>query len=141
MPTYTPTTDGGNQIAITLTPPQAAAMLPNGESIPDYAETALWAIAALRTGTWGAGTRAETTPGPDQWEQVINDLEKYIRQLDGILDAAIREHAKTGGTYDDLSRAMNSARSTAQYRRDKVLARQPADRTEEAAARQEPRRH
>jgi len=115
---------GGLDITISLTPEEAAAAGHIGD-LADWFDTALWALAVLRTG------RVDRTDGhaltANDLHTVINDLDhRLLPRLQGIRDAAVRRHADLGGTYGDLATAMDTSRSTAQYRRDALTAKTPS---------------
>ncbi|MEU5221002.1 hypothetical protein AB0G79_33045 [Streptomyces sp. NPDC020807] len=111
---------GGGDLVISLTPNQSKALGPEAGPLADWFHSALMALALLRT-----GRNSEGEPyfaGPADWYTVINDLDhRLIPRLEGIRDAAVRAHARTGGTVQDLAFAMDVARSTAQYRREALL--------------------
>lgn len=117
----------GDQVQITLTIPAAEADAIGMElsTLVDRMDTALWALAMLRT---GRNDRAEESRPvtTDDLYWVINDLEHRLTpRLKGIRDAAIRRHADLGGTYGQLATAMDVGRSTAQRRRDGVTRQAP----------------
>ncbi|MEV6426025.1 hypothetical protein [Streptomyces sp. NPDC051662] len=116
--------DGGVDITISLTKAEADAIGPEAGLLIDWIDTALWALAILRTGQAVRGDQRAITK--DDFHTVINNLDKkLIPRLDGIRDAAVVRHADLGGTYGDLAIAMDVARSTAQTRRDAIERRQP----------------
>ncbi|WP_327707548.1 hypothetical protein OG530_41005 (plasmid) [Streptomyces decoyicus] len=115
--------EGGLDITISLTAEESAAA---GfvDNLGDWFDTALWALAILRSG------RVDRTDGhaltAADLYTVINDLDhRLLPRLEGIRDAAVRRHAELGGTYGDLALAMDTSRSTAQYRRDALTAKSP----------------
>ncbi|MEU1668505.1 hypothetical protein ABZ547_33985 [Streptomyces sparsogenes] len=50
-----------------------------------------------------------------------------INRLQGIRDAAVRQHAAQGGSYGALASAMGVTRATAQSRRDTLLKKNPSE--------------
>ncbi|MEU3188686.1 hypothetical protein ABZ707_31485 [Streptomyces sp. NPDC006923] len=50
-----------------------------------------------------------------------------INRLEGIRDAAVRQHAAQGGSYGALASAMGVTRATAQSRRDTLLKKEPSE--------------
>ncbi|MFF7258616.1 hypothetical protein [Streptomyces microflavus] len=116
---------GGVDITISLSPSQAKAIGSEAGTMADWFHSALWALALLRSGRSTAGE--PYFAGPNDWYTPINDLDnRLIRRLEGIRDAAIRSHARSGGTVQELAYAMDVPRSTAQYRREALLAAMPS---------------
>lgn len=111
---------GGVDITISLTPAQEKALGPESGTLADWLHTALWALALLRTGQNAAGE--PYVAGPSDWYTAINDLDhRLLPRLEGLRDAVVREHARSGGSIGDLALAMDVKRSTAQYRRDAII--------------------
>ncbi len=114
---------GGLDITLSLTKQEADALGSDAAMLADWFDTALWTLAMLRTGQTPrrpADQPQEPTKG--DFYTSINDLgHRLIPRLEGILDAAIRAHAGLDATYGDLALALDTARSTAQYRRDTLL--------------------
>lgn len=111
--------DGGMDLTIRLTAAEIDAIGPTeAEGLLEYLDTALWALAVLRTG--------HTVRSEDQQELTADDLHAAIRDLhkrlipmlEGVGDAAIRRHRELGGTTGELAAAMDSPRSSAQRRRE-----------------------
>jgi hypothetical protein len=130
MATYFRTGDdsiqGGVDITLSLTPAEAAAIGGEASTLADWFDTALWALAILRTGH--SVRPAEDTPArpitANDLHDVINDLDhRLIPRLAGVRDAAIRRHKELGGSVGDLALAMDVARSTAQTRREALEAK------------------
>ncbi|QDN84426.1 hypothetical protein [Streptomyces sp. RLB3-6] len=122
---------GGLDITLSLTPAQAEALGPDADDLGDWIDTALWALALLRS---GQGTDGPHTAGPNDWSITIGDLDVLLLpRLEALRDAAVRAHAQLGGTYGQLAAAMNTTRSTAQYRRDALLAKEPTELEQWAA--------
>lgn len=116
---------GGMDLTISLSPSQAKAIGSDAGPMADWFHSALWAMALLRSGRNTAGE--PYFAGPDDWYTPINDLDnRLIRRLEGIRDAVVRAHARSGGTVQDLAHAMDVGRSTAQYRREALLAAMPS---------------
>lgn len=129
--------EGGGDIIISLTPAESAAVGGEAGVLADWFDTALWALAVLRSGhTVRNGPERQLTA--EDLYTVINDLDhRLLPRLEGIRDAAVRQHQALGGSVGQLANAMDVARSTAQYRRD-VLARTSASTWETWATRGRP---
>ncbi|OWA01061.1 hypothetical protein B9W68_30500 [Streptomyces sp. CS227] len=50
-----------------------------------------------------------------------------MNRLEGIRDAAVRQHAARDGSYGELANSMSVTRATAQSRRDTLLKRDPSE--------------
>ncbi|MEU6175803.1 hypothetical protein ABZ832_28330 [Streptantibioticus parmotrematis] len=50
-----------------------------------------------------------------------------INRLEGVREAAVRQHADGGGSYGELATSMSVTRATAQSRRDALLKKQPSE--------------
>ncbi|MFD4400815.1 hypothetical protein [Kitasatospora sp. NPDC058478] len=115
----------GLDITISLTPSQAKALGPEVSTLADWFDTALWALAWLRSGQSIDGQPHAFTL--DDFHTAINDLDhRLLPRLEGVRDAMIRAHAEAGGSVGDLALAMDVSRSTAQYRRETLLNKTPA---------------
>lgn len=115
----------GVDITISLTPAQAKAIGGEAGTMADWFHSALWAMATLRTGRNAAGE--PYFAGPNDWYTPINDLDnRLIPRLEGIRDAVVRAHARSGGTVQDLALAMDVVRSTAQHRREVLTRAMPS---------------
>lgn len=125
--------DGGAVLTIRLTGAEVDAIgLTEAEGLADRLDTALWGLAMLRTGRAVRITPESRPVDADDLHDVIRDLHKHlIPMLGGIRDAAIRRHRDLGGSTAQLAAAMDSARSTAQDRRE-ALDRTGPRRTEAA---------
>ncbi|GGZ29720.1 hypothetical protein GCM10010300_85640 [Streptomyces olivaceoviridis] len=77
----------------------------------------LHGLAQLRAG--GAST--------DDLANTILMSNGLMNRLEGIRDAAVRQHAAQGGSYGALASAMGVARATAQSRRDTLLKKDPSE--------------
>ncbi|MFJ8677705.1 hypothetical protein [Streptomyces sp. NPDC093589] len=123
-PTYRHGTDasrGGVDITISLTPAEAAALGHEASMLADWFDSALWALGILRT---GRNHRAEDGPAVTSQTlyTVINDLDhRLLPRIQGVRDAAIRQHHELGGSIGELALAMDVKKSTAQSRRNAVL--------------------
>jgi hypothetical protein len=95
-----------------ITPTEWAKLGPDATMLLDRFGSVLNALVALRT---GADLDAAA------WHHIINDLHRLNEALEGVGDATLRAHHGAGGSLADLALAMDTERSTAQYRRDKVL--------------------
>lgn len=116
---------GGLDITISLSPEEADVLGHEAADLCNWFDTALWALALLRT---GLNTRRPDTPPTvaADWMGVISDLDtRLLPRLQGLRDAAIRAHQEQGGTLNALSLAMDSPKSTAQSRRNKILGAMP----------------
>ncbi|MEU5445813.1 hypothetical protein [Streptomyces griseofuscus] len=124
----------GVDIVISLTANEAAAV-PELGPLADAFSGVLEGLAALRSGRvpadpdQGPGARPERDADAETWAAVIRAVEQQLRpRLEGIRDAAMRAHAADSGSYGQLARALGvTARSTAQYRRDKLKEQMPSD--------------
>lgn len=86
----------------------------------DWMYTGLMALAVLRQ---DPPNRAPA----ERWHLAISDLSaRLLPHLGGILDAVIRAHAESGGTYGQLAEAMAAPKGTAQSRRNRVMGKPPA---------------
>ncbi|MFJ3914470.1 hypothetical protein [Streptomyces vinaceus] len=119
--------NGGVDITISLTPSEANALGSDAAMLADWFDTALWALGMLRNGSNPRGpveidpTTAEVTA--DRLNKVIGDLDQLLLpRLQGIRDAAVRRHHELGGSINSLASAMDVSKSTAQSRRNVVLA-------------------
>ncbi|MFJ2170411.1 hypothetical protein [Streptomyces griseofuscus] len=90
----------------------------------DAGQLAMWlgavlhGLAQLRAG--GAST--------DDLATTILMANGLMNRLEGIRNAAVRQHATQGGSYGALASAMGVTRATAQSRRDTLLKKEPSDR-------------
>jgi len=108
---------GATDIIISLTPEEVRRLGVDAAVLADWFDTALWVLARLRNGH-------EMTA--QDWHTAINDLDhRLLPRIEGIRDAVIRAHAAAGGSVGDLALAMDVPRSTAQYRREVLLAAPP----------------
>lgn len=136
MLTYRQGTRGGLDLVISLTDDQAAALGVDAAELAEALDTVLVGIAALRTGQ-DPQVPADATPSlkdapasnPTSWAAwLIRDTHRLTGRLGGVLAAAIRAHANTGGTYAALAEAMGARRrSSAQRRRDTITGAPPGD--------------
>lgn len=114
---------GGLDITISLTPGEAQALGTDAADLADWFDTALWAIALLRTGLNERGGEQQAIT-PDTLYTAISDLDRsLIPRLQGARDAIIRLHQELGGSIGQAKRAMDVAKSTAQSRRNAVTHR------------------
>ncbi|MFF3177987.1 hypothetical protein ACFVQ0_35810 [Streptomyces sp. NPDC057900] len=77
----------------------------------------LYGLAQLRAG--GASTEDLAT--------TVLMSDGLMNRLEGIRDAAVRQHAARGGSYGELASSMSVTRATAQSRRDTLLKKQPTE--------------
>lgn len=103
--------DINGSVRIDITPAEWAKLGPDATMLLDRFGSVLNALVALRAGI---------DLNPDAWHRIINDLHRLNEALEGIHDATLRAHHAAGGSLGDLALAMDTERSTAQYRRDKV---------------------
>ncbi|MFD4528372.1 hypothetical protein ACFWP7_31540 [Streptomyces sp. NPDC058470] len=59
-------------------------------------------------------------------ERAIVVVTGLIERLEGVRDAAVRQHAAQGGSYGALATSMGVTRATAQYRRDALVKKDPS---------------
>ncbi|MCQ8194648.1 hypothetical protein [Streptomyces rugosispiralis] len=121
---------GGIDITISLTRDQAVA-IPDVGLMADAVRAALDALATLRLGYVDQSPYNPDQPhadaDADYWRSAIWALDRrLLSQLTGIRDAAVRAHIDSGGTVAETARAMDVARSTAQYRREALQATAPS---------------
>lgn len=115
---------GGLDITISLTPGEAKALGIEAGILADWFDTALWAIALLRTGQNERSQQTSKDVTPQTLYTVLNDLDhRFLPRLQGVRDAAVRLHHELGGSIGDLALAMDVAKSTAQSRRNAVMNR------------------
>ncbi|MEU3078753.1 hypothetical protein [Streptomyces laurentii] len=116
---------GGVDVTLSLTPAQSAALGIDLDTLTDWFDTALWALTLLRTGANDRNTDTDSAPTEATAAMlytVINDLDlRLLPRLQGLRDAAIRQHATLGGSLGQLAHAMDVTKSTAQSRRKAVL--------------------
>jgi hypothetical protein len=87
-------------------------------------ETLLWALDRMRSGEWKLdGDRDEETLSEIQ--TAIRGVHRLVPRVDGIAKALVREHIEAGGSYAGLAQAMDTARSTAQSRAQKIVKEAP----------------
>lgn len=115
----TPTYPGGLDLILAYSAEQAAALGDDATELADYADTALWALAALRSGgVIGEGRGPSTSTADFDWAVIVGDLTRLSARVKVLLTHAIVQHAEVGGTLGPLSAAMGGvARSTAETRR------------------------
>lgn len=119
-----PTREG---VTLEYQPEQQAALGADVATMADWLDTALLALAALRTGKVRRDGEL-TDPDAEFWYLPIDHLyHRLLPRLRGIEEAAIREHHAAGGSLSHLAQAMDvDARSTAQYRRSQVIDQAPS---------------
>jgi hypothetical protein len=109
----TPTHPGGIDVTFCLTPEEATAIGPDANQFFDQLHSAVSALVMLRN----------QTLTPNHAYTLINDLgTRLIPRLEAIRDETVRAHSVMGGSVGQLARAMDVPRSTAQGRRDAILA-------------------
>ncbi|MET7304660.1 hypothetical protein, partial [Embleya sp. NPDC005575] len=108
MAVTTRRTATGVSVTISLTQEQIDLIGSAAGTMADQLDTALWALARLRSGE-------ETTA--EEWCLVVNDLgHQLLPRLTGIYDEATRAAVREGVSHGQLARAMDVSRSTAQTR-------------------------
>ena len=108
------------ELTLHVTPDEVAVLGADASMLLDWLTSGLRALVALRNPT------AATADSPEAWDWVLDDLDyRLIPRLQGIRDAAIRAHAAAGGSVSHLALAMDVEKSTAQYRRERVLNSDP----------------
>lgn len=108
--TFTATPDGGATYTVTLTPQESAALYLDGPVMFDWATDWMAAVAALRT-------TPDDAP-PSRWAPLLHTLAAQLApRVDGTLDALVRAHMDAGASHGQTANAMDTARSTAQHRR------------------------
>ncbi|MEU0156811.1 hypothetical protein [Micromonospora fulviviridis] len=106
-------------VQLEVTPAQARVLGGDASLMLDWFDSALAGLVALREGRAAEMSR-------DDWHYLITHLEHRLTpRLEGLRDAVIRAHHAAGGSLADLALAMDVERSTAQYRRDRVVKREP----------------
>ncbi|SCL21298.1 hypothetical protein [Micromonospora aurantiaca (nom. illeg.)] len=106
-------------VQLEVTPAQARVLGADASLLLDWFDSALLALVALREGRAADMSR-------NDWHYLITHLEHRLApRLDGLRDAVIRAHHGAGGSLADLALAMDVEKSTAQYRRDRVVKREP----------------
>ncbi|WP_055607289.1 hypothetical protein [Streptomyces prasinus] len=100
-------------------PPSTAVAQALGDDVGQMAMrfgAVLHSLAQLRAG--GASTEDLAT--------IILMSNGLLNRLEGIRDAAVRQHAVQGGSYGALASSMGVTRATAQYRRDALVKKDPS---------------
>ncbi|MGC4855511.1 hypothetical protein ACLQ24_19470 [Micromonospora sp. DT4] len=106
-------------VQLEVTPAQARVLGGDASLLLDWFDSALVGLVALREGRAADMSR-------DEWHYLITHLEHRLApRLDGLRDAVIRAHHGAGGSLAELALAMDVEKSTAQYRRDRVVKREP----------------
>ncbi|MET9197134.1 hypothetical protein ABZX60_28015 [Streptomyces olivaceus] len=85
--------------------------------------TVMRGLAQLRAG--GTST--------DDLATTITVTTGLLNRLEGVRDAAVRQHAAQGGSYGALASSMGVTRATAQSRRDTLLKKDPSEMEKWAA--------
>ncbi|MEU7089678.1 hypothetical protein [Streptomyces achromogenes] len=103
-------------LTIPLSAADAQALGDDARQLAERFGAVLHGLAQLRVG--GAGT--------DGLEAAIGASTDLLAPLEGIRNAAIRQHAAEGGSCGALAKAMDIKQATAQYRRDILLENDPS---------------
>ncbi|MYR87189.1 hypothetical protein GTY41_20145 [Streptomyces sp. SID685] len=104
-------------LTIPLSAADAQALGDDGGQLAMRLGAVLRGLAQLRAG------KAST----DDLATTILMANGLTQQLEGIRNAAVRQHAAQGGSYGALANAMGVTRATAQSRRDTLLKKQPSE--------------
>jgi hypothetical protein len=114
--------DDGTDAVIIPLPPGPDYLGVDAALMSDYFRTVIDSLHNLRSGKWDV-------PGPktvaDLYTAIAHLEHRLAPRLQGLRDALIRAHYSAGGSHDDLSIAMDVARSTAQSRGNKVRRAEP----------------
>ncbi|MFG2097319.1 hypothetical protein [Streptomyces sp. NPDC048612] len=108
--------DHQDQLLVPLTAEAAAALGNDGEQLAALLGTVLHGMAQLRAGTASVDGLSTTLSGTTA----------LLERVEGVRDAAVREHAAQGGSYGALAKATSVTRATAQSRRDTLLKKDPS---------------
>ncbi|MDX3170294.1 hypothetical protein PV736_31735 [Streptomyces scabiei] len=109
-------TDPGPDLTIPLSTADAQALGDDVGQLAMRLGAVLHGLAQLRAG--GASTEDLAT--------TILMSNGLLNRLEGIRDAAVRQHAAQGGSYGALATSMGVTRATAQYRRDTLVKKDPS---------------
>ncbi|CAK7288421.1 hypothetical protein [Streptomyces misionensis] len=104
-------------LTIPLSAADAQALGDDGDQLAMRLGAVLHGLAQMRAG--GAST--------DDLAHTILMSTGLTKRLEGIRDAAVRQHAAQGGSYGALANAMGVTRATAQSRRDTLLKKDPSE--------------
>jgi hypothetical protein len=124
---------GGLDLVISLTEGQAAALGVDAAELAEALDTMLVGLAAMRTrrnpavpAGGGQSLKDEPVTAGAVWDEwLLRDLATLRTRVDGATAAAIRAHARHGGSYGELATATGVGRPTAQRRRDAVTRTDP----------------
>ena len=118
---YASETGGGAEITIRMDA-RERGVLAQDVALPFLLHRAMEAVIALRTGERPAGRSTEAS----NWAEMAGWTEKLIRILEGVRDGSVRGFDGAQGSHGQLARAFGVARSTAQTRREALLAKEPS---------------
>lgn len=110
---------GGADYRLSLSAAQREALGPDALTLLERIAVTLAGLAALRSpaGTWDGGTKEQHVADVVDWAVLLDALSSLKYMLGGLTNAAIREHAHAGGSYEHLAQAMQVVKGTAQKRR------------------------
>ncbi|WP_345572089.1 hypothetical protein, partial [Streptomyces plumbiresistens] len=90
-------------------------------------DTALWALDRMRSGEWKLdGDRDEDTLAEIQ-TAIRAVVHRLAPRIEATAKALLGQHVEAGGSYGELAQAMDTARSTAQSRAQKIIGNPPDD--------------
>lgn len=112
-----PAWPGGLDLTLCYTAAQAAALGSDAPELVDWADTLLWTLAALRSGTWGEGLRYGHAPTAEDWGIAVSELTMLSEKLEITLAYALVRHEQAGGSLRQIADGTRVSRSTAQGRR------------------------
>ncbi|MGV9776489.1 hypothetical protein [Streptosporangium sp. NPDC003464] len=107
----------------------ALAESPRGRAdLTDFSHAVVWALILLRTLERQGTYAGEVDDDRAHLWGLIRALERtLLPRMHGVRDAAVRWHAKLGGSHGDLAGAMGVARSTASTRVQALVEREPSE--------------
>ena len=117
---------GGADLTLSFTGDQADALGQDGAELAEWLDTVLVGIAALRTGQVPAVPEGGRASGKDRpigryWaDRLLRESSALLARIEGVRDAALREHVAADFFFSDSAQAMGSSKGTAQHRRTRV---------------------
>ncbi|MFJ3891161.1 hypothetical protein [Streptomyces rubrogriseus] len=111
------TTDPVPDLTIPLSTDDAQALGDDVGQLAMLLGTVMRGLAQLRAGRTSTDDLATT----------ITVTTGLLNRLEGVRDAAVRQHAAQGGSYGALASSMGVTRATAQSRRDTLLKKDPSE--------------
>lgn len=110
---------GSTDLTLRLTPGEMAAAGGDAQLLVMWLGDVINALVAARSGDWVQGQDPEAIR-VDTAQTVTSLYHRLRPRLDGVLAAAIRAHKAARGSVGQLATAMDTGRSTAQDRRDRL---------------------